>query len=196
MDIELERARARLREEKKSSPFSNIDRDDIVKLKNQVVKVTERVLVFDDTVFPIENISVIAFADLTKRHVKVRTMPQWYWLVLVTGILTIFIEIGIFIIIVFVFLLGNHYMNRVRVEVDEEYGVLIETNSAYRQVLLTTTRDIAIQAVVELVAAINSDRAETKNISLDTYTYNIVEGSKNVNFNTGIMQDSVVNNID
>jgi len=125
-------------------------------IQNGQLVFTGRVLVFNGTVYYLRNIASIQFSYNTKTLTK--KLPAWYWAILVFGIVTLPMVLGIIPIIWFFCLLYNYFQNRVKVE--EEYGMIIEMNSGSSSVFLSSTKKFILEAIYKLYEILNTEESQ------------------------------------
>jgi Family of unknown function (DUF6232) len=121
---------------------------------------TGKIFVFRNTVYQISSIASVSFSDDSERHSEDIPIPAWYWLILVAGVLTLGIGVGIILIGVFIWLLYMHNQRRTRVRVVEKYGVRVEMNSSSSTILVSRSREFALEIVQHISRALNADEPE------------------------------------
>jgi hypothetical protein len=110
------------------------------------------------------------FSNNTK--ILTKKLPVWYWAILVFGIVTIAMVVGVFLIIWFFWLVYNHFQNRVQVK--EEYGMIIEMNSGSSSVLLGSKKEFILEVIYDLYEILNAE--ESKPMLFD-FSHNVMNDS-------------------
>jgi hypothetical protein len=153
--------------------------------------VTGKLIVFKNAVYPLHNIASIEFSDNTQISAKV--MPGWYWVVLVVGIATIPMGIGVVIVLAAIWLFYNHSKNRVKIR--EEYGLQIETNAGSGVVLLSAKKEFVLRVLEKVLETLNSEDPEP--VAFDFRTYSIDDRSITIGQSIGsaLVSGEVVGNV-
>lgn len=141
--------------------------------------VTGKLIVFKNAVYPLHNIASIEFSDNTETITRV--IPGWYWVVLVVGIATIPMFVGLFIVLIAIWLFYNHSKNRVKIK--EEFGLQIETNAGSGVILLSARKDFVLDVLKKLFETLNSEDPEP--VAFDFRTYSIDDRSISVGQSIG-----------
>lgn len=117
-----------------------------------------RVLVVNDTIYYIRNISSVRVSKKSKSFTK--KLPNWYWTFLGIGIATIPININVFPLpmAIFIFLMSDYIINRV--QVIEEYGITIEMNSGSSSVFLIGEKKFIDEAIIKLYEILNEQESK------------------------------------
>ncbi|MCC3600081.1 MULTISPECIES: DUF6232 family protein [unclassified Microcoleus] len=139
-------------------------------IQNGQLVFTGRVLVFKNTIYYLRNITSIRFSDNTK--ILTKKLPVWYWAILVLGIVTIAMVVGVFLIIWFFWLVYNHFQNRVQVK--EEYGMIIEMNSGSSSVLLGSQKEFILEVIYDLYEILNAEESQPM---LFDFSHNVMNDS-------------------
>jgi hypothetical protein len=148
------------------------DRNKPKVIKNGLLIVTGKFLVFKGTLYQLKNIASIQFTDNTQVYTK--KTPILYWIILGVGIVTIYLIIGIFITIAAIWLLYKHYQSRTKIK--EEYGLEIIMNSGYRTVLLSKKEDFVLDVLQGIYERI--DIEDPQPITFDFGNYSIDQSIK------------------
>jgi hypothetical protein len=159
-------------------------------IKNGLLIVTGKFLVFKGTLYQLKNIASLQFTDNTQIYIK--KTPVFYWILLVVGIVTIYIIIGIFITIAAIWLLYKHYQTRTKTI--EEYGLEIIMNSSSRTVLLSQNKKFVLEVLLGIYDMIDAE--DPRPISFDFGNYSI-DQSINVgqSINSALVSGEVVGNV-
>jgi hypothetical protein len=139
-------------------------------IQNGQLVFTGKVLVFKNTIYYLRNITSIRFSDNTQ--ILTKKLPVWYWAILVFGIVTIAMLVGVFLIIWFFWLLYNHFQNRVQVK--EEYGMIIEMNSGSSSVLLGSKKEFILEVIYDLYEILNAEESQPM---LFDFSHNVMNDS-------------------
>lgn len=181
-------------------PQENQELDDRT-IKTSVLKIIKNTIVFDNTVYQINNVSTVALADFTKKQYINQSVPVWYWLLLGAGVVTLFIGVGI-IILIFVAWLFYKHSQLEKTKTIEKYGLRIRMTSGEETILVSKNKDFVLKIVLALYNIINSD--EPKAIRFNFETLNIdkiedksisIEKSYGSSVVSGQVEGDVVNNI-
>ena len=157
-------------------PQGSSDSDNKVKpIKTEILKIVNQTVVFGNTLYQIRNISTVALADLTETYAINQSVPEWYWFLLVLGIVLLFYYgIGIFILILVGCFFWEH-KNLKKSRTVEQYGLRIRMNSGEEVILASKTRDFVLSIVLTLYNIMNSDEPKAVAFNFDTLQIDRIE---------------------
>ncbi len=130
-------------------------------MQNALLIFAGKVLIVKDTVnsigYPIRNISSVRVSQ--KINTITKELPNWYWIFLGMGVVTIPLGISIFPIpmALFLSLMWDHIINRVQVL--EEYGITLEMNSGSLS-LFSGDKEFIGRAIIKLYQIINEEESK------------------------------------
>ncbi|MEZ2226978.1 MAG: hypothetical protein ACBR50_11990 [Microcoleus sp.] len=130
-------------------------------MQNALLIFAGKVLIVKDTVnsigYPIRNISSVRVSQ--KINTITKELPNWYWIFLGMGVVTIPLGISIFPIpmALFLSLMWDHIINRVQVL--EEYGITLEMNSGSLS-LFSGDKEFIDRAIIKLYQIINEEESK------------------------------------
>jgi hypothetical protein len=151
-----------------TQPTTAADLNQQKAIKDGLLIFAGKVLIVTDTVnyiyYPIRNISSVRV--IKKINTITKEMPNWPWIFLVIGIVTIPLGINILPIPIALFLssMRDYIINRVKVM--EEHGISLEMNSGSLE-LFSVNEDFMEQVRSKLYEILNQEESQPVVIDLD-----------------------------
>ncbi|HIK11084.1 MAG TPA: hypothetical protein IGS52_12575 [Oscillatoriaceae cyanobacterium M33_DOE_052] len=142
-------------------PQENMGGDKKPAIRTSILKIINNTIVFENTVYQIRNICDVELADLTKKY----PVPTWYWFILVFGLITIPLGVGIFILIFVVWLFWRHSQKRIQ----EKYGLKIGMNSGEGVIIVSKNKEFILQIIVTIHDIMNNDEPKSIEFNFETF---------------------------
>ncbi|MDJ0556628.1 MAG: DUF6232 family protein [Microcoleaceae cyanobacterium MO_207.B10] len=169
------------------------DSKEPVKVKTSVIKVRGKTIIVGNSVYQIHNITSLSFVDLTTEEKKTKQYFKYYFISLFIGIVLLLVPnitvriLGLLILAVDILLFVKNHRNKIT----ERYGLVIEGNSGYKNIIVSPNKFWIQTVIVELWDVINSGPEKLKSLTFDFDNYSITssilgsnsETSKSLTFN-------------
>lgn len=166
-----------------------------------LLRVINNTIVVDNTVYQIGNISTVSLADLTKTEAINRSVPSWYWFLLVLGFVLISAVVGVFILIFVGWLFWRH-SNLEKNRTVKKYGLRISMNSQEVFILESNSKDFVLAIVITLYKIMNTQEERSLEFNFETLKIDKIE-DRSINIEeshgsaviSGQITGDVVNNV-
>jgi hypothetical protein len=159
--------------------FLNKDKKNEEEIQRKIsqLDVIKNVLVFENTVYQLQNLTTIQLADLTEekttyseKRAAQPKFPIYGWFLLILGILTLAAGIG-FLILLYVgwmFWTSRGATETVsKTEIQEKYGLKISMNSGEQMIFVSRSKDFVLNVIQQLLIVITSDEPKALTINFD-----------------------------
>ena len=164
--------------------------DDVI--RTSTLKARGNTLIFYNTIYQISSISEIRTINLSTE----KSMPQFYWLILLVGIVLaalaepITILLGIGFLVLFGFLVFRHNKNKI----NEKYGLYISLNSGRSTVIASKNMGFVKKVAITLHNIMNKE-AVSVNFDFSSNTINEVKASEGSVIVTGEVSGDIATNV-
>jgi len=162
-------------------------------IRTDVLKARNNTLLFYNTIYQISNISEIRAIDLSTE----KSMPQFYWLFLIIGIILLLAQqgetliLGILFLIVFGYLVFKHN----KTKINSKYGLYISLNSGRSTIIASKSLDF-VQSVAITLHNIMNKQSGSVNFNFANNTINEIDASSGSVVNTGKVDGDITTNVD
>ncbi|MGB3513759.1 MAG: DUF6232 family protein [Microcoleaceae cyanobacterium] len=164
-----------------------------------VLKIRGKTLIYKNTIYQISNITSISLIEVenTKKRTRSFSTLRILGTVLLISIAVILLQssnknlqiLGLVLIIVDILLLCHYRPNRT----SQQYGLVIEGNSGYKNIIVSSNQQWIKRVIVELWVVMNSGSEKLKPSTFNFNDYSI-NGSNIVgtNFNSPILSNNTI----
>lgn len=162
-------------------------------IKTDLLKVRDRTLVFNNSIYQIANISAVHVLDLS----TTKPIPRYFLLILIAGLGLLAAEdlafIGVLVLGLLAFLFYRYWKDKL----DAAYGLMIVVNAGIEAspILVSTSSKFLKEIALTLLNIINSDEGGSVTFNFDHRRIIDVDNMSGSTFVGGSVSGDIVNNV-